>query len=182
MAERSVRIPRVPSEGQLDPNFQEGRLRRPTPDKRELDQWVKELERKVARDRMRDELRRMREAVDRRRQEMWARQWEWHICQVALKKKEEKERQGAQLTGLEERVMRKREQEREEERRIGDMEEKVREQETLLKEKVKENKRQIREMKEKVKESERKSLKTCEGGRKIDTRGGRESDRAGETV
>ncbi|KAG5277020.1 hypothetical protein AALO_G00112560 [Alosa alosa] len=91
MAERSVRISRVPSEGQLDPNFQEGR---PTPEKRELDQWVKELERKVAKDRMWDELQRMREAVHRRSQEMWARQWEWHICQVALKKKqEERERQ-----------------------------------------------------------------------------------------
>ncbi|KAG5267539.1 hypothetical protein AALO_G00222870 [Alosa alosa] len=89
MAERSVRISCVPSEGQLDTNFQEGRLRRPTPDKRELDQWVKELERKVSRDRMRDELRRMREAVHRRSQEMWARQWEWHICQVELKKKQE---------------------------------------------------------------------------------------------
>ncbi|KAG5280067.1 hypothetical protein AALO_G00084540 [Alosa alosa] len=94
MAESSFRIPHVLSEGQLDPNFQEGRLRRPTPDKRELDQWVKELERKVARDRMRDKLRHMREAVHRRSQEMWTRRWEWHIYQETQKKKQ-KERQAA---------------------------------------------------------------------------------------
>ncbi|KAG5263651.1 hypothetical protein AALO_G00267150 [Alosa alosa] len=106
MAERSARISRVPSKGQLDPNFHEERLRRPTPDKSELDQWVKELERKVARDRRRDELRRIREAVDRRSQKMWARQWEWHMCQVALKKKQ-KEKMTEQ-----ERLLRAKEEER----------------------------------------------------------------------
>ncbi|XP_048102263.1 golgin subfamily A member 6-like protein 6 isoform X2 [Alosa alosa] len=175
MAESSFRIPHVLSEGQLDPNFQEGRLRRPTPDKRELDQWVKELERKVARDRMRDKLRHMREAVHRRSQEMWTRR----IYQETQKKKQ-KERQGAQLTGPEERGMemgKAAEEERhlrqmeeevrdwekllrekimEEEMAIREMEEKVREQETMLKEKVKEKERELREMMEKVREKERK--------------------------
>ncbi|KAG5275039.1 hypothetical protein AALO_G00142890 [Alosa alosa] len=108
MAESSARVPHVPSEGQLDSSSQEAWLARLIPDKRELDQWVKELERKVVRDSMMDELRSMREALDRKAQEMWARQWERHIYLEAQKKKQEEiERQGVQLTGLEERVMEK---------------------------------------------------------------------------